>query len=213
MVSGLAAGRAELASRRVLWTRNVSLASSATPRHHLHRCCTGINHRDPFVSQPGHTPEVVPAGVIIAPTTRVERMALESLYPRNARKLRAANITPDANTTNCALIAFPMLTDLGWLPPCQLLVGGAEVLLDDSRNLAAKLRREGAPPSYQEYDEMVHVWTLSSRSCRKRVRLLKVSARSPTITSQGPKHADAGRVLSCVYGTGARLDTMPFVLD
>lgn len=58
--------------------------------------------------------------------------------------------------------AFPMLSDLGWLPPCLLLVGGAEVLLDDSRNLAEKLEREGARVEYREYNDMVHVWTLFS---------------------------------------------------
>lgn len=58
--------------------------------------------------------------------------------------------------------AFPMLSDLGWLPRCLLLVGGAEVLRDDSRNLAEKLEREGARAEYREYDGMVHVWPLFS---------------------------------------------------
>jgi len=56
--------------------------------------------------------------------------------------------------------AFPMLSDLGWLPPCLLLVGDAEVLLDDSRHLAAKLERDGARVRYHEYNNMLHVWTL-----------------------------------------------------
>lgn len=56
--------------------------------------------------------------------------------------------------------AFPMLSDLGWLPPSLLLVGGAEVLRDDSRNLAEKLKREGARVVYHEYDGMIHVWPL-----------------------------------------------------
>lgn len=56
--------------------------------------------------------------------------------------------------------AFPMLTNLGWLPPSLVLTGGAEVLRDDSRNLAQKLRQEGAPVSYHEYADMHHVWPL-----------------------------------------------------
>ena len=58
--------------------------------------------------------------------------------------------------------AFPMRSDLGWLPPCLLLVGGTECLLDDSRNLAAKLEREGVQVDYREYEDMVHVWPLFS---------------------------------------------------
>ncbi|XAS74404.1 alpha/beta hydrolase [Micrococcaceae bacterium Sec5.1] len=75
---------------------------------------------------------------------------------------RAAGLYLDGRGPEEALAAFPMLADLGWLPPCLLLVGGAEVLLDDSRNLAEKLKREGAHVEYREYDGMVHVWTLFS---------------------------------------------------
>ena len=41
-------------------------------------------------------------------------------------------------------------------------VGGTECLLDDSRNLAAKLEREGVQVDYREYEDMVHVWPLFS---------------------------------------------------
>jgi epsilon-lactone hydrolase len=58
--------------------------------------------------------------------------------------------------------AFPMRADLSWLPPSLLLVGSAEVLRDDSRNLADKLEREGADVTYHEYEGMIHVWPLFS---------------------------------------------------
>lgn len=58
--------------------------------------------------------------------------------------------------------AFPMMTDLSWLPPTLLLAGGAEVLRDDSRNLAAKLLREGVRVEHHEYADMIHVWPLFS---------------------------------------------------
>jgi monoterpene epsilon-lactone hydrolase len=58
--------------------------------------------------------------------------------------------------------AFPMLLDLSGFPPCLLLVGSAEVLRDDSRNLADKLEREGVHVVYHEYDDMIHVWPLFS---------------------------------------------------
>lgn len=58
--------------------------------------------------------------------------------------------------------AFPMMTDLSWLPPALMLAGGAEVLRDDSRNLAEKLRKEGVRVQYHEYEDMIHVWPLFS---------------------------------------------------
>lgn len=58
--------------------------------------------------------------------------------------------------------AFPMLLDLSGFPSCLVLVGGAEVLRDDSRNLADKLEREGVDVDYREYDDMIHVWPLFS---------------------------------------------------
>lgn len=80
----------------------------------------------------------------------------ESVVPKDERESLRKRYLQERDKR---LRAFPMLSDLGWLPPCLLLVGGAEVLLDDSRNLADKLKREGA---HIEYDGMVHVWTLFS---------------------------------------------------
>jgi len=90
-----------------------------------------------------------------------ERANIDPIVSRNGIQ-RAANLYLDGRGPDEVPAAFPMLSDLGWLPPCLLLVGGAEVLLDDSRNLAEKLEREGAHVEYREYDGMVHVWTLFS---------------------------------------------------
>jgi len=73
---------------------------------------------------------------------------------------RAAGLYLDGRKPDQAPAAFPMLSDLSWFPRCLLLVGSAEVLFDDSRNLAAKLEREGVKVEYHEYCDMVHVWTL-----------------------------------------------------
>lgn len=90
-----------------------------------------------------------------------ERATLDPIVSRKGIQ-RAASLYLDGRGPSEAPAAFPMLADLGWLPPCLLLVGGAEVLLDDSRNLAAKLEREDVAIEYHEYDDMVHVWTLFS---------------------------------------------------
>lgn len=90
-----------------------------------------------------------------------ERAHVDPIVSRKGIE-RAASLYLGGRRPEEAVAAFPMLADLGWLPPCLLLVGGAEVLLDDSRNLADKLRRDMAYVDYYEYDEMVHVWTLFS---------------------------------------------------
>lgn len=75
---------------------------------------------------------------------------------------RNASYYLDGKGPEEAPAAFPMLLELGWLPPSLVLVGGAEVLRDDSHNLAVKLEREGAHVEYHEYEAMVHVWPLFS---------------------------------------------------
>lgn len=90
-----------------------------------------------------------------------ERAQIDPIVSRKGIQ-RAASLYLDGRGPDEAPAAFPMLSDLRWLPPCLLLVGGAEVLLDDSRNLAEKLKREGVHVDYREYDDMVHVWTLFS---------------------------------------------------
>ena len=90
-----------------------------------------------------------------------ERAHLDPIVSRKGIQ-RAAEFYLAGRGPVDAPAAFPMRSDLGWLPPCLLRVGGAEVLLDDSRNLAAKLKREAGCVDYREYEDMVHVWPLFS---------------------------------------------------
>lgn len=54
--------------------------------------------------------------------------------------------------------ASPLYADLAGLPPVLVFAGGREVLLDDCRALAARLRDVGNDVVYREYEEMFHVW-------------------------------------------------------
>ncbi|MGO4860227.1 alpha/beta hydrolase fold domain-containing protein [Arthrobacter sp. 2MCAF14] len=89
---------------------------------------------------------------------------LASIDPicRQAGTRRNAALYLNGQSPEQAPAAFPMSSDLSWMPPTLLLVGGAEVLRDDSLNLADKLRREGVSVDYKEYADMVHVWPLFS---------------------------------------------------
>jgi epsilon-lactone hydrolase len=90
-----------------------------------------------------------------------ERAHLDPIVSRRGIQ-RAGEFYLAGRGPDDAPAAFPMRSDLGWLPPCLLRVGGRECLLDDSRNLAAKLEREGVQVDYREYEDMVHVWPLFS---------------------------------------------------
>jgi acetyl esterase/lipase len=64
---------------------------------------------------------------------------------------------PAAPTTPTA---SPLYADLRGLPPVLLQVGSSEVLLDDSRRFAQKLRAAGGEAELQIWPDMPHVWHL-----------------------------------------------------
>lgn len=52
----------------------------------------------------------------------------------------------------------PLFADLSGLPPLHIEVGTAEVLLDDARRLATKVRTSGGEATLFEGDDLIHVW-------------------------------------------------------
>jgi acetyl esterase/lipase len=54
----------------------------------------------------------------------------------------------------------PLYGDLAGLPPLLLQCGSEEMLRDDSARLAAKAEAAGVDVTFEEWDEMVHVWHL-----------------------------------------------------
>ena len=58
-------------------------------------------------------------------------------------------------------LASPLFADLAGLPPLLILVGDAEVLLDDSRKLAERASAAGVATELFIYPEMPHVWMLN----------------------------------------------------
>lgn len=55
-------------------------------------------------------------------------------------------------------LASPLYGDLSGLPPVQVHVGSREVLLDDSRRIAAKAREAGVEVELLEEEGLIHVW-------------------------------------------------------
>jgi epsilon-lactone hydrolase len=55
-------------------------------------------------------------------------------------------------------LASPLLADLSGLPPVLIQVGRDEVLLDDARNLHAKIQAAGGSSTLHIYDHVPHGW-------------------------------------------------------
>ncbi|MGH9845534.1 MAG: alpha/beta hydrolase [Blastocatellia bacterium] len=55
-------------------------------------------------------------------------------------------------------LASPLFADLSGLPPLLIQVGEDEVLLDDSRRLAERVKEAGGDVTLEVWDGMIHVW-------------------------------------------------------
>jgi phosphinothricin tripeptide acetyl hydrolase len=75
--------------------------------------------------------------------------------------------------------------DLRGLPPLLVLAGGAEVLLDDARALAARAREAGVDVTLEVEPDMVHAWIVFGRSFASSRATLDRMARF-VVERQGP---------------------------
>jgi acetyl esterase/lipase len=55
-------------------------------------------------------------------------------------------------------LASPLYADLSGLPPLLILVGTAEVLLDDATRLAGRAEAAGVDTTLEVWDDMIHIW-------------------------------------------------------
>ena len=106
------------------------------------------------------------AGVCISPifdialtgdsvTSRAARDPM--ILPSSLQKCSAAYM---GETDPRHPLMSPLYGDLKGLPPLLLQCGSEEMLRDDSFRLAAKARAAGVNATFEEWDEMVHVWHL-----------------------------------------------------
>jgi acetyl esterase/lipase len=73
-------------------------------------------------------------------------------------------------------LAAPIHADLRGLPPLLVLAGGAEVLLDDARGIAARARGAGVAVTLTIEPDMIHAWPLFGRSFDRSQASLKTMA-------------------------------------
>ena len=111
---------------------------------------------------------VLPAGVIccspwvdltITADTYDTNAESDKLFSRTSAEEAAPAYLGGADPTNP--IASPLFGDWNGAPPLLILVGDAEVLLDDSRKLAEVAKAAGVDVTLSVYPEMPHIWTMS----------------------------------------------------
>ena len=111
---------------------------------------------------------VLPAGVIccspwvdltITADTYDTNAESDKLFSRTSAEEAAPAYLGGADPMNP--IASPLFGDWDGAPPLLILVGDAEVLLDDSRKLAEVAKSAGVDVTLSVYPEMPHIWTMS----------------------------------------------------
>ena len=111
---------------------------------------------------------VLPAGVIccspwvdltITADTYDTNAESDKLFSRTSAEEAAPAYLGSADPMNP--IASPLFGDWDGAPPLLILVGDAEVLLDDSRKLADVAKAAGVEVTLSVYPEMPHIWTMS----------------------------------------------------
>ena len=90
-------------------------------------------------------------------SSAVSRAAADPMVtPGSLRTIAAMFVGDDGDVRDP--LAAPLHADLAGLPPMLVHVGDAEVLLDDSNRLAAKITEAGGDVTLEVWPEMVHVW-------------------------------------------------------
>ena len=111
---------------------------------------------------------VLPAGVIccspwvdltITADTYDTNAESDKLFSRTSAEEAAPAYLGGADPMNP--IASPLFGDWDGAPPLLILVGDAEVLLDDSRKLAEVAKAAGVDVTLSVYPDMPHIWTMS----------------------------------------------------
>jgi acetyl esterase/lipase len=111
---------------------------------------------------------VLPAGVICC-SPWVDLTITADTYDTNAESDKLFSRTSAEEAAPAYLggadpmdpLASPLFGDWDGAPPLLILVGDAEVLLDDSRKLADVARAAGVDATLSVYPEMPHIWTMS----------------------------------------------------
>lgn len=103
-------------------------------------------------------------------------------------------------------LASPLFGPLAGLPRTLVLIGTADCLLPDARLLRDKLERANVPVDYEEFSDMMHVWTLFRMpEAEEARRMIRDFVGAPGAAASGrAKSRTPGR-----FGSGADCGRAP----
>jgi len=90
--------------------------------------------------------------------------------------LEAANLYLQGHSPHDAL-ASPLLGEVGCFPPVLLFAGSEEVLLDDSAQLAKRLKAANVEVDFRLVKGMQHVWPMLEPDLQESDRAVDAMAR------------------------------------
>ena len=114
-----------------------------------------------FSRSNSQAPSATQIGAVVA--SKVALAIVVEKIDRCQKNRSPANSSPESQTLRSSErhpLMSPLYGDLKGLPPLLLQCGSEEMLRDDSFRLAAKARAAGVNATFEEWDEMVHVWHL-----------------------------------------------------
>jgi acetyl esterase/lipase len=89
--------------------------------------------------------------------THASKQAVDPFFPNPSRLRTSANQYADGQPLNDHSIS-PLFAELGKMPPTLIHVGGKEVLLDDSIQLAKRMQDQRSEVRIRIFPAMWHVW-------------------------------------------------------
>lgn len=92
------------------------------------------------------------SGASMETKAAVDPMVQRKTSTENSKRYLGPNGDPKAP------YASPLYAELQGLPPILILVGTAEVLLDDSTRFAERARAAGVETEIEVWEEMIHIW-------------------------------------------------------
>lgn len=118
---------------------------------------TLVAARDAGVAQPAGAVLISPwVDLTLAGASMDARAGHDPLLSRTSLARNAGHYAADADLA--APLVSPLFADLAGLAPLLVLVGTAEVLLDDAVRLADRAREAGVEVDLHVHPDLVHVW-------------------------------------------------------
>jgi len=138
--------------------------------------CTALRARDQGLPLPAAIVALSPALDLAREGESHRTVADDPFITPELMGFFNAMYVPDGNVRSPAVTPF-YRTDLQGLPPVRLQVGSREILRDDARTFAARLKAAGVDAECTMWEGMVHCWQLFAPALDEALVSLELAGR------------------------------------